>query len=157
MPAIIWTPNFDTGLESVDSQHKHLITAIEQLAQALAPEAKRSAEEVDASFRSAVAAFTSHFSSEEQLMATLHLDPRAAGPHRENHDQFISQLLNLWRGRESMPSAATGVPEFMSAWLSFHVLGEDMSMARQAAQIKAGLSPEAAFERERGEPLVLEP
>jgi len=37
---------------------------------------------------------------------------------------------------------------FLSAWLTFHILGEDQSMARQIARVEAGDSAEIAYELE---------
>jgi uncharacterized protein YjiS (DUF1127 family) len=54
----------------------------------------------------------------------------------------------MWRARAAMKHPAETLHDFLSAWLAFHILGEDQSMARQMARVEAGESAETAYELE---------
>ena len=54
----------------------------------------------------------------------------------------------MWRARGAMKNPAETLHGFLSAWLAFHILGEDQSMTRQIALVEAGESATTAFEVE---------
>ncbi len=72
-------------------------------------------------------------------------------PHCERHRQFIRQV-NEWAERCRVAQAIDQqqMVKFLFYWLIFHILGDDLSMARQMTAISAGMSPQAAYEKDLG-------
>ena len=68
--------------------------------------------------------------------------------HRKIHRQFIEQVSSMWDARSSISNPSEVFAGFLSAWLAYHILGEDQAMARQIALIRKGASPAGAYEIE---------
>ena len=49
-----------------------------------------------------------------------------------------------------MTDPATTLVGFLTSWLGLHILGIDQSMARQIKSIRQGMTPAAAYDKERG-------
>ena len=56
----------------------------------------------------------------------------------------------LWAQRTTMTDPATTLVGFLTSWLGLHILGIDQSMARQIKSIRQGMTPAAAYDKERG-------
>jgi len=144
MEAFVWNPRFDTGIASVDEQHRQLVHIINRVGDRLLAVDKTPEAEMQAIFKELADYAHYHFSNEEQLMAQYGLDAGHTAAHKEHHATFIEQLLAMWRSRASMRNPAEILHGFLTAWLSFHILREDHAMARQIARVKQGESPAAA-------------
>jgi len=90
-----------------------------------------------------------HFANEGQLMAQAGVDKHYARLHQEHHQQFVDQLGGMWKGRAELSNPAGVLHGFLSSWLTFHILDEDQSMARQLARIASGVTANEALEREQ--------
>lgn len=144
-----WVPSFETGLSEVDDHHRHLVTLVNGLADELM--------KIDGPERSAVVGIYQeladyavyHFAAEERLMTVAGIDRRHADQHVAEHMQFLSDFTRIHTTLgEGDPKAAQELMDFLTSWLTYHILGTDKAMARQVAGIKAGLSAAAAFEAE---------
>ncbi len=148
MRAFHWDGCFVTGLHKVDEQHHHLVNLINGLGDAVLlgePGVTGLCEQL---FVELTAYAQYHFSEEERLMAQVRLDPRHFQRHRQSHRYFTEQLSSMWASRNAVASPLAVLHEFLVAWLSFHILGEDQAMARQLARIQAGVSAAEAFDLE---------
>ena len=150
MDAFVWDRRFATGLETVDSQHRHLVDIVNLVGDMLAAE-HSSAEDIEAIFRQLADYARFHFAEEERLMDETGVDPRHCVRHKEHHAQFIQQVVQMWRARPAMSNPAEVLHGFLASWLSFHILDEDQSMARQIAAIRAGEAADRACAREQRE------
>ena len=148
MEAFVWDRRFITGIESVDVQHKRLVDIINRLGDALLSNAPISEGRLQILFLELSGYAREHFADEEQLMRDGGLDPRHIDAHTRHHHQFVEQLAAMWRARAAMKNPAETLFGFLSAWLAFHILGEDQSMARQLALVEAGDSAAIAYELE---------
>jgi hemerythrin-like metal-binding protein len=94
-----------------------------------------------------------HFVEEEKLMASAGLDPHFATQHQQHHAQFVEQLVQMWRSRKTFERPAEMLHGFLTAWLSFHILDEDQSMARQISAVEKGAVAVQAFalEQQKGD------
>ncbi|WP_374607375.1 GGDEF domain-containing protein [Diaphorobacter nitroreducens] len=147
--SFVWDDGFVTGLELVDAQHHALVDLFNELSQALFSSAT-SSEALLADVYGRLLAYTEyHFREEEEMMRHCGLDPRHIESHCALHHQFVEQVRMLWTQRRSMADAGTTLVDFLTSWLGLHILGIDQSMARQIASVRAGLSAQEAFERER--------
>jgi len=147
----VWDERFITGLPSVDEQHHRLVDIVNQLGERLGAATPASESELQYLFLQLSDYARQHFADEEALMKAAGIDVRHERPHVEHHHQFVDLLVSLWQKRARMRDPGRIVYGFLAAWLSFHILGEDMTMARQMARIAAG---EEAGHAYAAEPLI---
>jgi hemerythrin-like metal-binding protein len=146
MKAFVWNDRFETGLPTVDEQHRRLVEVVNELGAVLI-DGSATEESITATFVGLADYAKRHFADEERLMAQAHIDPRHVDAHRHHHRQFVEQLVGLWKGRANLAKPAEVLHGFLSSWLSFHILEEDHAMARQLNLVGQGAAPEQAFER----------
>jgi two-component system, NtrC family, sensor kinase len=146
MEAFVWNDHFITDLEVVDQQHHHLVDVVNQVGDMLLGGAKVGEEVLQALFKDLADYAVKHFRDEETLMKEFQVDPRHTEQHFQHHKDFIQQVVTMWKSRATMKSPADVVHGFLASWLTFHILGEDQDMAHQIALIKAGKSPEVAYD-----------
>jgi diguanylate cyclase (GGDEF)-like protein/hemerythrin-like metal-binding protein len=148
----VWDDLFITGLDAVDEQHHRLVDLVNELSASFI-----AGEDLDdAALQLVVAKLTDyanyHFTEEERLMEEVGIDPRHVKHHMATHRKFVEQVTAVWESRHSMSEPATGILEFLIAWLSFHILGEDQALARQIKRIRAGEMAAQALEAEESPP-----
>jgi two-component system NtrC family sensor kinase len=148
METFVWDQRFVTGLPTVDEQHRHLVEIINRVGDMLLA-TQVSEAELQAVFKELADYARYHFAEEEKLMDAAGLDRRHATLHQQHHAQFVEQLLQIWRSRTTLEHPAEMLHGFLAAWLSFHILDEDQSMARQITAIRSGTTAAAAYELER--------
>ena len=146
MEAFVWDQRFVTGIEVVDEQHHRLVDITNRLGDVMLAGNAMSEGRMQVLFLELSTYAREHFHDEELLMRETGLDVRHIDTHTMHHHQFVEQLASMWRTRGAMKNPTETVHGFLSAWLAFHILGEDQAMARQIAQVRAGDSPTAAYE-----------
>lgn len=148
MRAFDWDRVFATGLETIDRQNRHLVDLINRLGDTLVDGQAGHTEVLDGLFRELTDYADQHFAEEERLMDRAAVDARHVARHRQSHLRFIEQISSMWDSRTTIGSPAAVLHEFLAAWLSFHILGEDQAMARQIKRIAGGASAAEAYELE---------
>ena len=138
METFVWDAHFTTGIPIVDAQHQDLVALINDLGTFLVSGDGAAVGSLDNTFAQLDRYARRHFSDEEDLMAVAGLPPDAVGHHRKRHEEFIEQVARMWRSRGSMSNPAEVLHGFLSAWLAFHILGEDQAMARQLRALAPG-------------------
>lgn len=151
MKAFVWTPRFETGVASVDDQHRHLVDIINALGEAMIRGGGTEAESADV-FKQLAAYAQSHFADEERLMSEVNLSPDHVDTHRLHHRQFTEQVEGIWKNRNSLARPAEVLHAFLSSWLTFHILEEDQAMVRQVLAVRQGMSPDEACRLEQPAP-----
>ena len=141
-----WDRHFTTGLESVDAQHHRLVDLINALGNTLISAQQQDDASLQAVFGQLAAYAELHFSDEERLMHEVGIDARHRELHHRHHLEFVTQLKSMWDTRTAMADPGQTLHEFLSAWLAYHILGEDQDMARQIAAVRAGTPAAAAYE-----------
>jgi diguanylate cyclase (GGDEF)-like protein/hemerythrin-like metal-binding protein len=141
MAAFVWDESFTTHLESVDVQHRRLVDLINRLGDEVIQGDDGGPEALTRTFEELRQYAVYHFSDEENLMAQAGLPADFVALHHQQHVEFVEQLMRMWSSRASNANAAQVLHGFLSAWLSFHILGHDQEMARQVAQLLPGGSP----------------
>jgi len=149
MKAFVWDQRFETGIELVDTQHKRLVDITNQLGDLLLEGGDIPEARLQELFHQLATYGRQHFADEEKLMAQFAVDQRHRDLHASHHQQFIQQVVSLWRSRGAMRHPAETMHGFLAAWLTVHILGEDQAMARQLADIQRGGTPEHAFAAEQ--------
>lgn len=147
MQTFVWNSRFETGIPSVDDQHRQLVNIVNRVGDALI-DGHATEESILGAFKELENYALYHFDDEEHLMLAAGVDHRHTDLHKQHHLQFFDQLTSMWRGRTELDNPAEALLDFLSSWLTFHILEEDQSMARQIALIEAGVSADEAFQRE---------
>ncbi|MGQ9725042.1 MAG: diguanylate cyclase domain-containing protein [Tepidimonas sp.] len=148
----VWDTTLDTGLDEVDTQHRHLADLFNALNRALLQGSAIPAEAQQAVFNELLAYAHQHFEDEEQLMRDAGLDERHRIPHERMHREFVEQVRAMWDTRNQLRDPTETLLGFLTAWLGLHILGIDMSMARQLARVRAGASAAEAYAAEEQHP-----
>ena len=144
MDTFVWNPCFVTGIAVVDEQHHRLVDITNQLGDIRQSGADLSEGRMSILFKQLSDYAREHFRDEEALMRTSGIDARHVEAHAHHHHLFVEQLAAMWRARGSMEHPVETIHGFLSAWLAFHILVEDQSMARQVAAVAAGADVESA-------------
>lgn len=144
----VWDDLFITGLEAVDEQHRRLVALVNNLSASLIDGGGQDDAAVDAIIGELADYAVYHFAEEERLMVQAGVDRRHVERHMAIHRQFVEQVSAMWNSRHTMAAPAGVLLEFLIAWLSFHILGEDQALARQIRRIRAGETAAQALEAE---------
>ncbi len=143
--SFIWTKDFETGLQTVDKQHHHLIDLINQFSNSVVNQSVSA--KTSANLFNELKDYTHyHFSEEEKVMESAGLYSDAIINHKQIHDEFIGKIklmenqLNL----EDINHCEIML-DFLYQWLGHHILGEDQRMARQLTAIHKGIAAKQAY------------
>jgi hemerythrin-like metal-binding protein len=146
--SFVWSERFAVGIESVDTQHQQLFRIINQVGTLVAGGDAAAEAESEAMIKQLADYARFHFTDEERVMIEGGLDPAYIDSHRQLHRQFTEQVVAMWQGRTSMADPAQTLYRFLSAWLIYHILGEDQKIAHQLKRIRSGMSPAEAHKDE---------
>ena len=118
---IIWNPTFETGHDTIDAQHQHLVAIINALTESIGQSSK---ETLVGSIAELKAYAEYHFQAEEGVMEAA-LSPHLSA-HRAEHQSFIDQIelfdLDVILASEGL---AADMLYFLRSWLTHHILQED--------------------------------
>jgi hemerythrin-like metal-binding protein len=90
-----------------------------------------------------------HFTEEEALMHGAGLDPRYVEHHEQSHAMFLEEVTQLHGAATSdNRAAAKSLLQFLTHWLTYHILGSDQFMARQIEAVKSGTPAQDAVHAE---------
>lgn len=144
----VWDELFVTGLDAVDEQHHRLVELVNELSASLIDGGNQDDDTLQPVIDKLADYAHYHFTEEERLMAEVGVDRRHVEHHMAVHRKFGEQVATMWNSRRTMSAPAGVLLEFLIAWLSFHILGEDQSLARQIRRIRSGETPAQALEAE---------
>jgi hemerythrin len=146
MPLIAWTPDLAVGVESLDTDHKVLVSLINQLDDAISAGNPRATVQ---RVLDALCDYTVyHFSREEALMRACGYPDYEA--HARTHATLRAQVADIrdryGRSPESIHSRE--VLAFLKTWLSAHILGRDhLYVPFMASKADAVAAAEETFGR----------
>ena len=145
MDVFEWNCDFETGLYDVDEQHHRLVDIINSLGYLLSHD-NATSKNLENVFTELISYTQYHFDEEEKSMELCGLDKEYICAHKEVHHVFLQDVLDFKKeidfGKEETPKSLF---DFLMNWLVYHIMGADMSMARQMEAVKKGLSPQEAF------------
>jgi len=147
MEAFLWDQRFETGISTVDSQHKHLVDLV-NLAGDIMLAGTANETELQQLFNQLSDYAVYHFNEEENLMAQSGIDLRHVDAHKEQHAEFLKQVTLMWSNRSISVNPASMLHGFLSSWLTVHILGQDQEMARIMNCMKSGTSAAESYEKE---------
>ena len=121
--SLVWSPEFETGIDIIDSQHRQLFDYLEQVEEAIQAEDASRVEEVA---RGLVHYAISHNTFEESLMAKAGYPMLEA--HSQIHESFKerahSYLKQIDDGADPM-RVAREMRVYLGLWLINHIKRED--------------------------------
>lgn len=148
MDVFQWEPSFETGFAEVDRQHQHLVKLTNDFGSLLS-ENQLNEHDIETLYAELVSYTQYHFDEEETLAREGRVDERHTEHHTQEHQNFLLEV-NLMHQQMANGNHqnARDLFEFLMNWLVSHILGSDMSMARQIGSIEAGLAVATAYDKE---------
>jgi len=134
MPIMLWDQSLDVGVESMNREHREILTLMNKIFDAAASGQK------GAAINSLVAALgqvcAHHFADEEEYMRVMQF------PGLQPHKLLHQSLLAKYTQHAAEISAAGGVAgeeffRFLKFWLSSHIHGVDMKYGPKASDAAA--------------------
>jgi len=147
MEAFSWDQRFETGITTVDSQHRHLVDLV-NLAGDILLSGTAQEDEYQQLFKQLADYSVYHFNEEESLMAKAGVDLRHVEAHKTQHTEFLKQVTLMWNNRNISENPAAMLHGFLSSWLTVHILGQDQEMARIINRMKSGIGTSESYEAE---------
>jgi two-component system NtrC family sensor kinase len=145
MPLLQWSEHFVTGIALVDEQHRRLVDLINAAAPQLAADSD-GGQAGTARVHQARPLLDSladyarmHFRCEEEVMHAAGIDAGYFARHQRLHSLFAEEVQQMIQDAAAGNNVSgSSLLRFLTSWLSFHILSEDQSMARQLRAIEAG-------------------
>lgn len=154
MKTFEWTDDFNTRLPTVDDQHHRLVDLINGLGTSFGDH-HVDRDQMETLFFELAEYARKHFDDEEQLMESSGIDRRHIERHKNIHARFLNDLNALYSaGGEHIEGSGRDVLDYLTHWLTLHILRQDQDMARQILAVEEGMDPAEAygrFERPRDE------
>lgn len=125
MTKFAWDLSYETGVETIDKQHKRLFEIINDLDEAI--EAGKQKEVHAALFEELANYFTEHFGTEEKLMIK-HEYP-GMSEHLEKHNGFTEKVKEFHKKAVAGEEAVSAeVLQYLTNWLTDHIKAIDLKM-----------------------------
>lgn len=144
-----WNNQFETGISSIDEQHRKLVAILNRLAWHLSAED----DDLQASqvLDELLAYADYHFRSEEGIWKRYFAGSSIETNHHKAHEHFFEQVRYYQQRRhQGNESTLAEMLDFLTRWLAFHILESDRRMALMTFAIQNGHSlDEAADEADR--------
>lgn len=115
-----WIPEYNTGIDVIDDQHKRILDYINEINQAVT---KSDRVQIKNIIDNIIDYTQSHFTFEESLQEEA--DYKYRVPHKRVHDLFIKKIES-YRDRFEMGQTIEGeLHEVLSKWLINHIQHDD--------------------------------
>lgn len=138
-----WNANFDTGLATIDEQHKRIIDLLNQLARTLI---KGDDIEFTDVFDQLAAYANYHFETEEAIWTACFGDDAWLVSHQNSHASFMPAVVDLKENHTGIPLKENlrQILKFLIRWLVYHIIDSDKRMAIVVKNMHTGLPLEEA-------------
>ena len=171
MTSIQWTPDMSVGVESLDNDHKLLLSLVNQLDEAV--RAGRGEEQVAGVLESLLDYTAFHFEREQALMEACGYPD--ADAHTHTHQVLKTQVMHIRERYLANPDTIHDreVLAFLKNWLTSHIMGRDklyspFMASRNDAVVEAdrafadrlgreGEAAKQALDESAGQPTEVEP
>ncbi len=126
MALISWNDNFSVNNALIDSQHKKLVTLVNELHDSM--KAGKGKDALAKTFYELINYTKEHFETEERMMQKVNFSGYAT--HKKEHDTLTKEVLDL---KEKFDAGKTmlsiEVLNFLKNWLTVHILDTDKQYA----------------------------
>ena len=133
-----WNNNFNTGISTIDQQHRKLVDLLNILAAHIANQSDEI--DLDDVFNELAAYADFHFKTEEEIWKShLSNDPRFA-THLKVHASFVEKIKKMKNALDPSEDALEEIVKFLTHWLAYHILDDDKRMAKIVHALNNGLN-----------------
>ena len=134
MSQIDWKPEYDTGVATVDEQHRHLVDIINRFEDALLR--GKGSRQMNEILNDLVGYTQEHFASEERLMQEAEYPQLAL--HQGQHRQLLQKIERFqFEFNRQGRRITADVHDFLFYWLITHILRDDKAFSPCLAQSAA--------------------
>ena len=139
-----WNDNFNTGVSTIDEQHKKLVQLLNSLASHIAFQSDIPA--LNVIFDELIDYTVYHFQAEEVIWHQYFPEDPSEIKHKAVHNSFIETVLKLRADENAKPadSVIEEVLAFLTRWLASHILESDRHFALVVLAIQSGMTLESA-------------
>lgn len=125
MQQIDWEPALETGIEFIDSEHRHIVALANRLFE------NSSSEAIEAVLNELSGCFARNFTREEDYLQHASLPPAAVAAHVTDHTRLLSEFAEILY-RASIDGCGTGeaVWHFLANTVLRHQYDFDIVMRR---------------------------
>ncbi len=138
MPKLVWTRDYELGIDVIDKQHQRIVHYINSLYDATEQQANR--EQLKDVLNNLVDYTLSHFAFEESLMEESNY-PDLQG-HQLTHQNFTHLIEDLKRRFNEGDSVAEELAELLQNWLINHIMNDDVAYVNLVKQNLLGMPEE---------------
>lgn len=138
MAKMSWSPELDTGIRVIDTQHRRILDYINELGEAHSAGHER--EDVGHVIAELVDYTLSHFSFEEALMEDAHY--AFSKPHKRVHEIFTKRVGDFQTRFEVGEDITEELHKLLVTWLINHIKRDDHDYV---AAVKANLPDQDEF------------
>ncbi|HJV25580.1 MAG TPA: ATP-binding protein [Aromatoleum sp.] len=142
--AFQWSPVFETGFTHIDGQHRALIDLINNAAMVVASPESASIRLLEGLQDELIEYTRLHFADEEALMVERRLDKAFISNHIRQHRDFEREITAVRENSTGERREAIALLQFLTSWLSFHILSADRLMAEQIRLVEDGVEAREA-------------
>ncbi len=121
---IVWEDRYSIGVAKIDEQHKTLFGFLNSYYESLAT--GKSAEMISLTLRNLIDYASYHFKDEEEWMSII--PGYDSHDHLEQHDDFISKVLELQSLNALGKNISFELFDFMKEWILNHILISDLKL-----------------------------
>lgn len=140
-----WSPNFETGIDLIDQQHRKLVVLLNRLAEQHVRGV--SGEAVEQILGELADYADYHFRTEDEIWGRhLGEDAWVTG-HAQTHARFFETVTDLRAGGRALGAVLEDLLSFLTRWLAYHILDSDKRMARAVLAVQAGCTVAVAKQR----------
>jgi len=134
-----WDDHFNTGIETIDIQHRKLVQLLNRLATLVAYQSTK--DELNAIFDELTEYTLYHFQTEESIWHKHLKEDPLYNQHQAVHQNFIDTIKQLKDKQEIKPlcELADEALGFLARWLASHILESDRYMAHVVKALQDGL------------------
>ncbi|MDS1309660.1 MULTISPECIES: putative bifunctional diguanylate cyclase/phosphodiesterase [Marinobacter] len=132
-----WNRNFETGIETIDEQHKVLVEIVNRLAWHFA--SSTSELEVSHVLDELLSYAAYHFKAEEEIWKATLGEQEMVQNHHDGHQLFFVQIQMFRSSDEPGEKVMSDLFSYLTRWLAFHILESDRRMALTIKAVERGV------------------
>ncbi|MDD2906585.1 MAG: bacteriohemerythrin [Sulfurimonas sp.] len=139
-----WDEHFNTGIPTIDTQHRKLVAILNSLATKVAYGSNK--EGLSGVFDELIEYTLYHFQTEEAIWNKYLADDALDEEHKAVHQSFIDTALRLKSEQDVKPlhELADDTLGFLARWLASHILDTDRHMSYIVFALQGGKTLEEA-------------
>jgi hemerythrin-like metal-binding protein len=126
-PFIQWKKEFETGLVSLDHEHRQLVDLLNRLYENLVTQGSKDA--VEAFLGEVYARISAHFALEEKIMRERRYDQYRE--HKDDHERLLDEIRDIMDDYNTAAEASTReVADRIETWFVRHFKTNDARLHR---------------------------